>query len=356
MDGRLGPQAGHGAGDGADPPLAPAHPHLGADLRLPPRPPGRRRLPPARLRVDEPAGHGPRGVLRRLGRPAAALPARDGVELLRLHRRARPRRRDRLRAVARRVHGGADLRPPGHGGHGVLGGGGARRAARRALLARSRDGPGHAQRRHGHHLPRAAGLPGGRRRPRLHGRRLPPLLRAAARARGARRRPPARPAHGRLHGGQPPPGRRRPRGLRTALVLRDQLRGGRLRARLLRRDRPGRQQGPALARRARVGRRRQHGVLGRPARGPDRPPLHPAPAVEHVPAAQRAAPARLPGRSSTDEARKAPRPRAGGPSARGDVARSGRTAGRAPPRGRRSPARSPRPAGRSAPRRRAPPW
>ena len=36
---RLGPEAGHRPADGADPGAAPAHPHLGADLRLPPRPP-----------------------------------------------------------------------------------------------------------------------------------------------------------------------------------------------------------------------------------------------------------------------------------------------------------------------------
>ena len=42
---RVGAEAGDRAADRADPRAAPAHPHVGADLRLPPRPPRRRDVP-----------------------------------------------------------------------------------------------------------------------------------------------------------------------------------------------------------------------------------------------------------------------------------------------------------------------
>ena len=52
---RLGDEAGHRSADGADPRPAPAHPHVRADLRLPPRPPGRRDVPGDGPRVGRPA-------------------------------------------------------------------------------------------------------------------------------------------------------------------------------------------------------------------------------------------------------------------------------------------------------------
>ena len=83
-------RAGHRARPRADADLAPAHPHRGADLRLHALPPGRRDLPRARVRV----GHATRAptspaCLRAWARAAAAVPARDRMELLGGHRRAR---------------------------------------------------------------------------------------------------------------------------------------------------------------------------------------------------------------------------------------------------------------------------
>ena len=56
-----------------------------------------------------------------------------------------------------------------------------------------------------------------------------------------------------------------------------------------------RRQGRLLARRAVLGRRRQHHVLDRRRSRPDRVVLHPAAAVQHLPDPPAAAPARLPG-------------------------------------------------------------
>ena len=61
----------------------------------------------------------------------AAVPAGHRVELRRVHRRARPRRRGGLRAVARRVLRRAHLRPARHGRHRLVRGRGRRRPARR---------------------------------------------------------------------------------------------------------------------------------------------------------------------------------------------------------------------------------
>ena len=98
----LGAAARDRAGDRADAHLAPAHPHLGAHLRLPPRASRRRHVPRRRLRVGLAAEAGPRRVLRRLGVDPAAVPARHRVELRRVDRRARPRVRGRRRQAARR--------------------------------------------------------------------------------------------------------------------------------------------------------------------------------------------------------------------------------------------------------------
>src|SRR4051794_35555515 len=135
----------------------------------------------------------------------------------------------------------------------------------------------------------------GRQRPRLDGGRLPPLRADAPRRRRARRRAPPRPADRALHGQQPPPGRRRPRGLRPPAVRRNDVRGRRLRARVRRRHGSGRGPVAGVAGRVRLGRRGEHGVLGRPGRAPDGPVLHAAAALEHLSDPLAAAPARPPG-------------------------------------------------------------
>ena len=172
-------QASDRARGGAGADLASADPHVGADVRLSLRGPGGRDLPRARLRVGRAARCRPRRRLRRVGRDAAALPARQRVELLRLDRRARPRRRGRVRAAARRVLPGAHLRPARDDRHRL------RRVrpgpARRPLRA----GP-EAQRPHGRRGAAPAGSAVRRRRARVHRGRLPPLH-AACCSRTARR-------------------------------------------------------------------------------------------------------------------------------------------------------------------------
>ena len=65
-------RARHGAGTD----LAPADPHGGPDLRLPPGAPRRRQVPGRRVRVGHAARTGPGAVLRCVGGTAAAVPAR----------------------------------------------------------------------------------------------------------------------------------------------------------------------------------------------------------------------------------------------------------------------------------------
>ena len=118
---RVGARPGHRARDRADPGLAPAHPHRRADLRLPPQHPVDEMYRAKGYEFGAPRGHGPRRGLRRLGRAAAAVPAGHRVELRRLHRRAGPGRRGRLRPAAGRVPRRARARPAGHDRHRVLG-------------------------------------------------------------------------------------------------------------------------------------------------------------------------------------------------------------------------------------------
>ena len=111
---RVGHGSRHRAGHRADPHLAPAHPHVRAHLRLPARPPRRRDVPRGRVRVGRTRGCRPGRLLRRLGVAAAAVRARHRVELLGVHRRARPARRGGVRHAARRLPAGARLRAARH--------------------------------------------------------------------------------------------------------------------------------------------------------------------------------------------------------------------------------------------------
>ena len=164
-----------------------------------------------------------------------------------VHRRARPRRRGGLRAAPRRVLRRARSRPLGMTDTAFWArpttapgwprctppdrGGQARRLD--ALGQAVRKAPARAQRG---------------RRPGLHRGRLRPVPADAA----DRQDSPAgeldgtrllEPAHGRLHGPQPPAGRPGPGDVRPAAVRRVPVPRRRLRPRLRRRDRPGRRQG-----------------------------------------------------------------------------------------------------------------
>src|SRR5262249_13844912 len=80
-------------------------------------------------------------MLRRVGAPAAAVPARHGVELLSRHRCAGAGDRGRVGPVARPLLRRAHLRRPGHDRHSLLSGRNRRRKAARAIHLRDgRDG------------------------------------------------------------------------------------------------------------------------------------------------------------------------------------------------------------------------
>ena len=128
-------QAGDRARDRADPDVAPAHPHGGPHVRLPLRAPGRRDVPRrtgssgARRR----ASTSPRAATRGRSCRCSSSPAASGTTRVATDVLGRVDRGD-LRADARRVLRGADLRSAGHDRHGLrrVGPG----AAGRALHAR----------------------------------------------------------------------------------------------------------------------------------------------------------------------------------------------------------------------------
>ena len=138
----------------------------------------------------------------RVGAAAAALPARHGVELRRLHRRARPRDRGHRRASRSTSSSPRACSARSAWSRPASSRRGRPRPARRALHPRPRDRPRHAQPDVGRG-DAAARLPLRRRRARLHRRRLPALHAHAARRRRARRRAPAQPAHAAADDEQP---------------------------------------------------------------------------------------------------------------------------------------------------------
>ena len=199
----------------------------------------------------------------RVGGAAAALPARHGVELRALDRRARPRRRGHLRPAARRVPRRARARParawptPRSSRPRPSTAGSPRSTCRTPRPAARRRSPASERAQHPPDISPAAA---GSSRP-----RATTALHAHARGRRrARRRAPARPAHAAAHDLQPAPRPRRPRGVRPPAVRRDDVRRRRLRPRVLGRRGPGRRALHELARRVRLGRRGEHRVLGRP--------------------------------------------------------------------------------------------
>ena len=172
---RAGAEPVDGPGHRARARLAPAHPHLRAHLRLPPRAPGRRDVPPERLRLLQSARRGPRRGVRPARRAPAAVPARHRVELRRSRRTcwagsSRSPRGSRFDTfLAEHVLG-----PLGMDDTGVVGRRGGPRPARHALHART------GRRPRGEHGPRRGGDPpagAARRRGRagVDGGGLPPL-------------------------------------------------------------------------------------------------------------------------------------------------------------------------------------
>ena len=200
-----------GAGHRGDADLAPLHAHERADLRVHAGPPRRRAVPPGRLRVGRAAGLDLAGVCDRLAElPLLFQPGTEwnygmSTDVLGMVVEVG------VRHAVRRVRPAARARSAGDERDDV-----ARRpderADRLAALYVPTPGTGAAMRFDvdGRRRPHGADGHARRRRAVLDGGRLPPLRRDAAPARRARRRAPARPADGRLHGQQPPAGQRRP--------------------------------------------------------------------------------------------------------------------------------------------------
>ena len=101
---------------GADPRLAPAHPHRRADVRLRPRPPDRRALPGRRLRVGRARGADLAGCVDAWPRLRWSSHPGRRMELQPRHRRPRPPRRGRLRAPSTPSSTRTILAPAGHDG------------------------------------------------------------------------------------------------------------------------------------------------------------------------------------------------------------------------------------------------
>ncbi len=96
----LRPQPAHRAGDRTDPIVAPAHPYLGPDLRVPPRASRRRDVPRGRVRMGHAARTRSGRVRRAMGAVATGVPAGQRMELFGLFGRARQAGRSRVRATA----------------------------------------------------------------------------------------------------------------------------------------------------------------------------------------------------------------------------------------------------------------
>ena len=203
-------------------------------------------------------------------RAAARLPARQRVELRRVDRRARPAGRGRVRAAARRVLPRADLRTARHDRHRLLrprrG-----RCERFAALYVPNPATGEAvpaPQALGRVAERAADDARRRRRARRDGTRLPPLHPHAARAAAsstASACSASRTVDYMTRNHLPGNADLEPFG--RPLFAETTLRRRRLRPRLLGRARPGGEQGAAIGGRVLVGRRGEHDLLGRPARG-----------------------------------------------------------------------------------------
>jgi hypothetical protein len=137
------------------------------------------------LKVDAFESESLESFVDKLGRPAARVLARNGVELLGLDRRHRPSRQRRLGDAVRRLRPHADPAAARHARHRLLRPRSEGRALRRLLrqVRRRQARAGTAGR-----LLEAAARAVGWRRPRLDRGRLPALLRDAAPRRRARRR------------------------------------------------------------------------------------------------------------------------------------------------------------------------
>ena len=236
---RLGPQAGNRPRDRTGKNLAPAHPHRRAHLRL----------PPGRTRWTRCTGRRASSGARRRGADLAQacdlwagfpLLFQPGTEwnysvatdvLGRVVEVASGQRLDEF--FADRI-----FAPARHDRHRLLGRPGGPAAAGRPLQPGAGRQGGQARRPRPGALKRAAHAQRGRR-PGVHGGRLRPVHPDAAAPAGqpgrrAGRHQAAEPAHGRLHGPQPPSGRRGPGDLRPAAVRRGPVPRGRLRPRLRR--------------------------------------------------------------------------------------------------------------------------
>ena len=173
----------------------PADPHRRVHLRLHGPPPARCAVPAEGRRGSGGAGGAGGRALRRpgrdgrqAGRAAAALLARNSLELQRGHRRLRSPRRAAERAALRRVPGRADPRAAGHGRHRLLGHRRPGRPPRRPATRCTPADPLDRGRRAGHELlPDAADLPVRWGRAGVDRGRLPAVRAHAPERRRARR-------------------------------------------------------------------------------------------------------------------------------------------------------------------------
>ena len=273
-------EAGHRAADRADPGLAPAHPHVRADLRLPPRPPRRRDLPGrwatsgARRRAPTPPRSAASGRrCRWSSSPAASWNYGVSTDVLgRLVEVISGQPLDEFFAAA-------DLRPARHARHVLRSPPGRRPRVAGPPVPGARPGePGGPST--GMTFSEAFGAAAHRKPAFLSGGgglvstagdylRFVEMLRRGGSYDGGRL---LGPAHDRAHGPQPPARQPGPGDVRPAAVRRDAAARGRLRARLLDGHRPGALRRRRQPRRLQLGRGGVHGVLRRPGRGRDRAP------------------------------------------------------------------------------------
>ena len=265
---RLGAQAGHRAAGRADAHLAPAHAHRRAHVRLPPRAPRRPRCTarPGSSGARPPGWTSRASATRGPGCRCCSSPAASGTTPWpptcsdASSRSPRASRSTRSSPSASSSRSGCTT-PPSRGAT----------ATSSASPRSTRPTRGPARRRAStcsgrrrSRRPRSSPAAAAWSRPRTTTTASRRCCSAAASWTASRLLGPRTVAY---MAPQPPARRRRPRGVRPPAVRRDDVRRHRLRPRVQRRRWTRRRQGAEPVGRVRMGRRREHRVLGRPGRG-----------------------------------------------------------------------------------------